>query len=77
MENLEVKIENILRNILEVESSSVKLAKDEYPHWDSLKHLDILFALEEEFGVTFDPEEIHLLVNPVKIAEIVRGKLES
>lgn len=27
------------------------------PNWDSLAHVNALFALEEEFGVVLDPED--------------------
>lgn len=39
-------------------------AIDEYtstenqPNWDSLRHMNLVFALEEEFGVRFDDAEI-------------------
>lgn len=29
--------------------------------WDSVKHIDILFMLEEELGITFDETEIPAL----------------
>jgi len=28
------------------------------PTWDSLRHLEIIFAIEAAFGVSFSPEEI-------------------
>jgi acyl carrier protein len=28
------------------------------PLWDSLRHLEIIFAIEAAFGVSFSPEEI-------------------
>ncbi len=31
------------------------------PTWDSVKHIDILFMLEEELGITFDESEIPAL----------------
>lgn len=31
------------------------------PGWDSLKHIQIVFAVEEKFGVQFTEEEIPLL----------------
>jgi acyl carrier protein len=32
--------------------------RDMTPDWDSLKHVQLVFGLEEEFGVEFTPEEI-------------------
>lgn len=30
-------------------------------NWDSLKQMQIMLALEEEFGIQFDDEQIHKL----------------
>jgi len=42
--------------------------------WDSIAHLNIVLALEAEFGVTFDPDEIPELVSPRAIAQRVESK---
>lgn len=26
--------------------------------WESLKHIELIMAIEEQFGITFNPEEI-------------------
>ncbi len=31
--------------------------------WDSLRHINLILALEEEFGIHFEEEEIATLVN--------------
>ena len=43
--------------------------------WDSLQHLNIVLALEQEFLVQFSPEEIETLVSPRAIVAIVNEKL--
>lgn len=37
--------------------------------WDSLKHIQIIFAVEEKFGVQFKEEEIPALDSLAKIQE--------
>ena len=39
------------------------------PGWDSLKHIQIVFAVEEKFGVQFTEEEIPLLDSVAKFQE--------
>ncbi|MBU1378788.1 MAG: acyl carrier protein [Alphaproteobacteria bacterium] len=34
------------------------LTRADEPKWDSLKHLEIVFAVEGAYGVAFSPEEI-------------------
>jgi acyl carrier protein len=35
-----------------------ELARADEPKWDSLKHLEIVFAIEGAYGVSFSVEEI-------------------
>lgn len=52
------KVESILISILGDEFKNVSSAsRNDMPTWDSMKHLDIVFALEEEFNVSIDPED--------------------
>ena len=42
--------------------------------WDSVQHLNLIIALEQEFGVRFAPEEIEDAVSVQAITEMVQGK---
>jgi acyl carrier protein len=43
--------------------------------WDSLNHLKVIVALEEKYGVVFDPEEIALCGEGVpRIIELLKQK---
>lgn len=33
-------------------------SRETMPQWDSLKHMHLMLALEDEFGVEFDDEEV-------------------
>ena len=35
-----------------------EIARDNETGWDSLKHMELVFALEEEFGIEFTEEDI-------------------
>jgi len=35
-----------------------RLVRDDNPDWDSLKHIEVVFALEDALGVTFDAAEL-------------------
>lgn len=41
--------------------------------WDSLKHMNLVLALEEEFGVRFSPEQIVELLN----VELIRMTVQE
>ena len=42
--------------------------------WDSLKHLQMVMALEDRFAITFDPAEVPRLIGLPVIEEILREK---
>ena len=42
--------------------------------WDSLKHIEIIFALEDELGIQFNEEEIAQLNDVTKIIKIASAK---
>jgi acyl carrier protein len=44
------------------------------PTWDSLRHIELIFALEEEFSVEFESEELHRLVGVESIREMLEAK---
>lgn len=52
------------------ESSAVTLE-----HWDSVQHLNLVLALEEEFGVKFEPEDMLKMQTIGQVTEAVVNKL--
>jgi acyl carrier protein len=40
------------------------------PHWDSLKHIEIIFAVEDELGLEFSEEEMSTLNSVAKIVNL-------
>ncbi len=55
------KLNLILKDILKVEIHSEDININNTPKWDSLTHLNLVLALEEEFGIEITPEEIESL----------------
>lgn len=43
--------------------------------WDSVRHLMIVLAIEDKFGVTFDEKQIESLTSPTAIAGAVQAQL--
>ena len=44
------------------------LEREDNPDWDSLKHIEVIFALEDALGVRFDADELGSLVSVQAIA---------
>jgi acyl carrier protein len=45
--------------------------------WDSVNHLNLILALEQEFGLVFEPEEYEEMSSVDRILTIVQGKLQE
>uniref|UniRef100_UPI004047349A acyl carrier protein n=1 Tax=Algoriphagus sp. TaxID=1872435 RepID=UPI004047349A len=70
------KIKQVLSAVFEipVESIADDASSDNIENWDSLRHLNLILALEEEFGVSIPDEEVGNLVN-YKLIELVINDL--
>jgi acyl carrier protein len=55
-------------------SDSTDITRQSTANWDSLKHIEIMFALEEELGTEFSEEELVSLDSVAKIVEAVSAK---
>ena len=68
----------VISTILKQEfSTDQKLIKDETGGWDSLKHIEIMFAIEEELDVQFSEHELAELDSAEKIIEIIQARHEA
>ncbi len=67
MEKQEIneKIVNVMSIVFEVDKSEINedSSADTIDKWDSLRHLNLILALEEEFGVSIPDEEVGNMVN--------------
>ena len=74
---IETQVQELLLRILNVTPCSAggTLVRVDVPEWDSLKHMEIVFALEDRYGVQFDESEFQMLDRPAAIAAALRRHL--
>lgn len=65
--------------ILEVDPGEIseETRRGDSGAWDSLAHLNLILALEENYGIEFLPEEIEQVVTVRDVTEIVQRKLDE
>jgi acyl carrier protein len=65
------RVRHILAVVLEIPEHEVteRLSAEQTTNWDSIRHLDLVMALEEAFGVSFSSEELGALTSYHAIAE--------
>ncbi len=71
------KILKILSKVLNVplDGLNEKSSIESIEEWDSLKHINLILALEEEFGVKFSETEVTESLNVDAIFKTLSGKL--
>ena len=68
------KVIGIIADVLGMSVDEVNSAYSDSSLWDSLKKVEIVFALEDEFDIMFKQEEIAEMKTPASIVEYVEKK---
>ena len=66
-------IRRIMAQIFQIDAESIDDATspDSVERWDSLKHMQLIMALEDEFGIEFPDDDIPELLSFRAIADCV------
>ena len=72
-----MKIEDLIREVLFMDDET-ELTDDTHPDdieaWDSLGHINIITALEDDFGIEISPEEIDEIESIGDIKALLNAK---
>ena len=75
---MEDRIRNVMAAVFDI--SPDKILDDSSPHeikaWDSIKHMNLVLALEDEFNIHFEEAEIPSLVNFKIIVATIQAYVE-
>ena len=74
---MENRIKNVMAAVFEISVDEItdESSPDNVKSWDSLKHMNLILALEEEFAVTFTDDEIVEMLNYTIIYNIIGNKI--
>jgi len=77
--NIMDKVFAILSSLLNVPRDQLGLesSKETIRQWDSLKHMHLIMALEEEFGIEFDDNEVSNLSSAAALLDSISSKLAA
>ena len=70
------KFFDIISSTLKVKSTKITLSTspEDIISWDSMNHMCIVVALENEFNITFNEDELEKMIDVKSIFEIVSNK---
>ena len=69
-------LRDILADVLEIapEQITPDLTSEKVENWDSFRHLQVILALEGEYGVQFDPQRVPELTSVALIQQELEKK---
>lgn len=73
---LERRVREIMADILQLDATRIddSTSMDSVEQWDSANHINLVLALEEEFGVSFDVVEIEAMTSFAEVLSAVTAR---
>lgn len=73
------RVREIAADILQVPAEQItpSSSPETIPSWDSVQHLNLVLALEQEFDLQFEPEEIDKMKNIEQLLDVLGSKIEA
>lgn len=71
------QVREIVSDIFQIPIEQVNLdsSPETIEAWESIQHLNLVLALEQEFGVSFSPEEMATMLSVEAISQLVSEKM--
>ena len=70
----EAEVREVMELVLKPTGASGNIVRTETPSWDSLKHIELVFTLEDAFDTKFEPTEIENLDSLDTIVTTLQAK---
>ena len=76
-EEVFVRLNEVFRDVFDDESITVTDATtaDDIEDWDSLEHINLLAAVEQEFGMKFNMGQVVSMKNVGEMADIILAQI--
>lgn len=71
-------VRRVLSAVLKQDLTALhSVTRSDLPAWDSLKHVQVIFAIEDEFGIEFSSEDLPTLDSEAKIVAAIEVRHAS
>ena len=71
---MEERIRELICEVLKTEPAKLAERMDDSTVWDSLLRVEVLFAIEEEYDILFEQDELKTLDTPQKLFQAAMKK---
>ena len=72
---MEDKLLQILKDTLENKNIDKRVSQENCDEWDSMAHLNIIIAIEDEFDISIEPDDIVTLLNFDELYQHIKSTL--
>ena len=72
---MEQQFLSILAEVLKTSNEDLLVRFDDKTIWDSMQRVEVIFALEDEFGVQFSEEELAESITPKRLCDTLFKKV--
>lgn len=77
MQSTRAKLARVFSQVLEMhnDTDSLSASMKTLPNWDSMAHISLILSVEQEFRISFTPEEAASITSFTDMERLVNGKL--
>ena len=78
-EEIYERLNNVFRDVFDDESITVNenTTSDDIEDWDSLEHINLIVAVEQEFGIKFNMNEVTTMKNVGEMVDIIISRINK
>ena len=72
------RLNNVFRDVFDDDTISINdnTTSKDITEWDSLEHINLIVAIEQEFGIKFNMGEVTTMKNVGEMVDIIINKLK-
>ena len=77
-EEIYERLNNVFRDVFDDDSITVceTTTSNDIEDWDSLEHINLIVAVEQEFGIKFNMKEVTTMKNVGEMVDIIATRME-
>lgn len=78
-EEIYTKLNNVFRDVFDDDTIIVssKTTSSDIEDWDSLEHINLIVAIEQEFKIKFNMKEVTTMNNVGEMVDIILSKINN
>ena len=78
-EEIYERLNNVFRDVFDDDSIVVKpeTTSNDIEDWDSLEHINLVVAVEQEFGIKFNMNEVTTMKNVGEMVDIIISRINK